>query len=66
MRTKKRLLFNREANLVKNGLKRTKNGYCVNSPLYTTLKYGIPVAQLERCSRGSKFVSGVTKIFELV
>ena len=33
MRMKKRILFQGEAKTLKNGRKRTKNGYCVNSPL---------------------------------
>ena len=33
MRMKKRMLFQRKAKTLKNGRKRAKNGYCVNSPL---------------------------------
>ena len=34
MRMKKRILCQGEAKTSKNGRKRTKNGYCVNSPLW--------------------------------
>ena len=33
MGMKKRILFQKEAKTLKNGRKRKKNGYCVNSPL---------------------------------